>query len=181
MFVSLHKPTVEDVHKVLQALDLESSLSLPMPLCKQYYHVVYNQLHPTQTNCSTCRVSLRHSNPKPCPQPSTIEDYLKANTGFQGSIGETDIVCYSCYRFHLIVLKQCKTVSTDKDLRECIDIIDKKKHIILSTENLIEASLDKVIAAVGRELLDGNALLLPDIYDWFCSFADEQSHQPPES
>ena len=33
-----------------------------------------------------------------------------------------------------------------------------------------------MIAAVGRELLDGNALLLPDIYDWFCSFADEQSH-----
>ncbi len=177
VFVSLHKTTTEDLDKVLQALALESSIStLPMPLCKQHYHTVYNQLHPTQTHCSTCKVSLRHSSPKPCPQPSTIENYLKTNTGFQGCIAENDMVCYTCYRSHLFILRQCKTVSTDRDLRECISMIDKKKHTIHSIKDLIEASMDRVIAAVGRELLERNALLLPDVYDWFCLFANEQSH-----
>ena len=32
------------------------------------------------------------------------------------------------------------------------------------------------MSAVDRELLERNALLLHDVYDWFCQFADEQSH-----
>ena len=41
---------------------------------------------------------------------------------------------------------------------------------------MIEAILDKMIAAIGRELLNVNALLLLDVYDWFCSFVDGQLH-----
>ncbi len=170
VFVSLHKATNEDIIKVLQALELESLFpTIPMPLCKQHYHAVYNELHPTQTHCSTCQVSLKHSSPKPCPQPSTIEEYLKTNMGFEGSIGENDMVCYSCYRSPLFILKQSKNISTDRDLKN-------RSYTIHSPDELIEASMDQVIAAVGRELLEGNALLLPDVYGWFCHFADEQSH-----
>lgn len=76
----------------------------------------------------------------------------------------------------MFVLRQSKTISTDRDLKELINTIDEKKHTIQSTNDLIEASMDKVISAVGRELFEGNAWLLPDVYDWFCQFADEQSH-----
>ena len=86
------------------------------------------------------------------------------------------MVCYSCYQSHLFVLRQSKTISMDRDLKELINTIDEKKHTIQSTDDLIEASTDKVISAVGRELFEGNALLLPDVYDWFCQFADERSH-----
>ncbi len=55
-------------------------------------------------------------------------------------------------------------------------MIDKIKHTIHSIKDLIEASMDRVIAAVGRELLERNALLLPDVYDCFCPFTNEQSH-----
>ena len=46
------------------------------PLCNHHYHLLYNQLHPTQTNCSTCGSSLKHTNPRPCPNPSVIQSYL---------------------------------------------------------------------------------------------------------
>ena len=85
------------------------------------------------------------------------------------------MICYSCYRSHLFVLRQSKT-----DLKELIDTIDQKKHTIESISDLIDASADKVVSAVGRELLEGNALLLPQAHDWFCHFADEQSHHLKE-
>jgi len=77
------------------------------------------------------------------------------------------MVCYTCYRFHLFILRWSKTISTDRDLKEFIAIIDTKKHTIYSIDDLIEASMDRVVAAVGRESLEGNALVLPDVYDWF--------------
>ena len=76
----------------------------------------------------------------------------------------------------MFVWRQRKTISTDKDLKELINTIEQKKHNIQSVSDLIEASRDKVASAVGRELLEGNALLLPEVYEWFCQFADEQSH-----
>ena len=86
VFASLHKISTEQVHEVLCSLNLETSLSAtPVLLCKHHYHRVYNTLNPTQTHCVACGVSLRHCSPKQCPQPSVIEDYLKNNTGFQGS------------------------------------------------------------------------------------------------
>ena len=66
--------------------------------------------------------------------------------------------------WHLFVLKDSKTISTNKDL---INTIDHKKHTIESISDLIEASTDRVVSAVGQELLEGNALLLPEVYDWF--------------
>ena len=121
-----------------------------MPLCKQHYHAIYNKLHPIQTHCSICQISLKHSSPKPCPQPSIIEDYLKTNMGLECSIGENDMVCYSCYRSYLFILKHSKKISTDRDLREHIDILENRSHTIHSSNELIEQSVNQVIAAVGR-------------------------------
>ena len=111
-----------------------------MPLCKQHYHAVYNELHPIQTHCSTCQVSLKHSSPKPCPQPSIIEDYLKTNMGLECSIGENDMVCYSCYRSYLFILKHSKKISTDRDLRERIDILENRSPQMSSLRQVYESS-----------------------------------------
>ena len=52
----------------------------PTPLCKHHYHVVYNLVQPTQMHCVTCGTSLKHSNPKLCPNPEVIKKYLQENT-----------------------------------------------------------------------------------------------------
>ena len=38
---------------------------------------------------------------------------------------------------------------------------------------LIDISMNKLVIVVGEELLNGNALLLPDEHDLFSSFATE--------
>lgn len=112
--------------------------------------------------------------PKPCPQPATIEHHLKENTTFEGSIKEGDQVCYACYRSHLFTLQQNKYVSTDYDLKQLIATIHVPTNI-QSTTDLIEAAMNRVAIAVGTELLDRNVLLLPSVHDLFCSIANELS------
>ena len=174
-FASLHKPTMESIQQALATLGLESSHStVPMPLCKEHYHAVYNAIYPTQFYCVTCAMSLRYSCPRHCPQPATIEGYLKENNGFTGSIGVTDMVCTSCYRSHLFILKKCKPVSTDQDLKNLIQAIEQKTYKNTSTSEVIDECMQQTAAAVGRELLNGNAMLLPDVQDWFRAFAQQR-------
>ena len=84
-------------------------------------------MQPRQEQCVTCGTSLRRdSNPKPCPRPALIEHYLKENTGYEGSIKESDKVCYVCYRSHLVILQQRNDSSTDKDLLQLIATLSKQ-------------------------------------------------------
>ena len=72
VFACLQKSTLECLNEIFQSLGLEISLStvpLPVPLCTHHYHMVYNTISPTQTNCATCKMSLRHYVAKLCPQP----------------------------------------------------------------------------------------------------------------
>lgn len=169
MYASLQK-NIKQISDAIRTLGLKSSLlAVPASMCKHHYHLVYNSIHPTQFNCVTCGLSLRNSTSKLCPDPVTVTEHLRDNVGFQGSIRLNDKVCYPCYKSHLFILKQNKSQSTDRDLKELIDSIEQKiPTTIKSTSDLIEVAYHKVAAVVGRELLESNALLLPGVHDWFC-------------
>ena len=124
----------------------------------------------------TCGTSLRRdSNPKPCPQPALIEHYLKENTEYEGSIKESDKVCYVCYQSHLVNLQQRNDSSTDKDLLQLIATLSKQiPTSIKSTDELTNAAMTRAVVAVGRDLLNGNVMLLPD-HDLFNLYASELS------
>jgi len=52
-------------------------------IIKHHYHTFYNKIEPAQWHCSTCGTTLRrHSNPKLCPHPQTIEEHLQEYMGF---------------------------------------------------------------------------------------------------
>ena len=178
VFASLHK-TSEQVQSAIQSGGLKCSLSTvptPAPLCKHHYHLVYNLLQPTQIHCITCGMSLKHSNTRLCPQPKFIENHLKENMGFVGTNGGNDKVCYICYRSHLVILQQQSSVSKDSDLQQLITTVaDQIPTSIQSTSELVDATMKRVVVAVGKELLDRNVLLLPSVYDLFCSQASELS------
>ena len=176
VYASLHK----EIHNILDGLHLKSSVHVgPSPMCKHHYHMVYNSIHPTQYKCVTCDQPLQFSTSKFCPNPVKITEHLRDNAGFQGSIRANDKVCYHCYKSHLYILKSRKTRSTDRDLKELISLIEQNMPTsVTSIGDLIDVTLQKLAVKVGRELLEGNALLLPDVQDWFCSFAEKVT--PPE-
>ena len=180
VFASLHKTTSDEVRQIFDSGGLKfnsSIIPVPVPLCKHHYHLVYSLMQPRQEHCVTCGTSLRQdSNPKPCPQPALIEHYLKENTGYEGSIKEGDKVCYVCYRSHLVILQQRNDSSTDKDLLQLIATLSKQiPTSIKSTDELTNAAMTRVVVAVGRDLLNGNVMLLPDVHDLFNLYASELS------
>ena len=42
-----------------------------------------------------------------------------------------------------------------------------------SVEEVIDRAMIRVTIEVGKELLDGNVLLLPDVHNKFCTYANE--------
>ena len=46
-----------------------------------------------------------------------------------------------------------------------------------STSDLIDAAMTRVVVEVGRKLLDGYVMLLPDVHDTFNSHAQELTSQ----
>ncbi len=79
-----------EIYKILmmtQQAGLQfDTLSVPTLLCNSHYHVLYNIKNPTETNCSTCSVSIRN---RTCPDP---EVHMRKKTGFEGKICPDSII-----------------------------------------------------------------------------------------
>ena len=123
VFVSLYKVSSAQLCESFKTAGLKcSSLNFPtpLPLCKHHYHTVYKIAKPTVAHCSLCGLSLKHTATKYCPNPKAVEHHLRENSGFDGHISETDQICYTCYRAHLVILQQNEAVSFDFDLEEVL-------------------------------------------------------------
>ena len=179
VFATLHKASSDQIQAAFEAGELrssESQIPVPTPLCKHHYHQVYNYIQPTQTHSVTCGTSLKHSNSRVCSKPALIEQYLKENTEFDCQISDQDRVCYACYRSHLITLQQSDNFSSDEDLKQLITTLSEqvqKPCEVKSIQKAIDIAMKRVAIIVGKELLDGNVLLLPSVHDVFCVCASE--------
>ena len=67
---------------------------------------VYNALQSRQKSCVTCGSQLKLTNHRPCPKPDIIQLHLQERTGFEGEIHSQDRVCFTCYKSHLVILKE---------------------------------------------------------------------------
>ena len=172
VFASFQKTTSVEMEQVFNSVGLKCSypsVPVPVPLCTHHYHLLYNLMQPRQEHCVTCGASLRRqTNPKACPQPALIERHLKETVGFEGAIRESDKVCYTCYRSHLVILQQGNDISRDSELITTLS--QQVPTSIGSTSDLIDAAMTRVVIAVGRELLNGNVMLLPDVHDLIVQF-----------
>ena len=99
VFSTLSKPQKALVDALQQAMLSTSSAPppVPTPLCRKHYNDVYHIIHQRQTNCITCKASLRYTEHRLCPNPSEITKFLRQNTDFEGNIQEKDCVCFLCY------------------------------------------------------------------------------------
>lgn len=67
-----------ELTKLPYDIDTTTPIPTPLPLCKCHYHMIYkHQNPPTNTNCPTCDVALKHTKARPCPNPAVIEHHLK--------------------------------------------------------------------------------------------------------
>ena len=144
----------------------------PLPLCTHHYHMVYKLLKPTASNnCSLCGMSLKNTMAKRCPNPRVIEHHLHDHSEFDGHIDESDKICYTCYRAHLVILQHYDTVSLDTDLENLLDMLSKQTTTISTEQEAIDHSMREVVVFVGRQLLKHRAMLLPTIYNMLCQTA----------
>ncbi len=141
----------------------------PTPLCKQHYHLVYSVIGARQIYCATCSTALKYPNYRKCTDHQKIEEYYKNHTDFDGQIDVNDKVCLTCYKAHLVIIKNNCQVSIDADLEQRIDNL--KRHTPLtqvgSVKGVIDEALNTATIEVGKILLDNGVVLLPTVYDLF--------------
>ena len=112
------------------------------PLCATHYGELYRYLHPVNKNCGTCNKWLiERSKFRKCPNPPVVQRFLHENTPFTGDICPEDIVCISCYKAHLVILKHSSDTvqSLDEDLEdvikklklELLKYVQKKGHYVM--------------------------------------------------
>ena len=156
--------------------NIPTNLDTVLPLCKHHYLVVYNTYKPKQTRCPTCGTGLHKQNTRTCPDVASISMYLAEKTGYEGTLKEDDKVCFSCYKFHLHILKCIEKESTDTVLDGLIEGI---KHTILKPEQVV--SVDDAVSRamsittvhVGETLLRQEGLLLPAVHNFFIQKINE--------
>ena len=160
-----------------QIIEIEGDdIPIPTPLCKHHYYTIYNLIQPQQTNCPTCGVNLKHVTSRPCPDAEVVKDHLQKNTTFNGDLSDGDRVCYSCYKFHLLILHESKTSSKDTDLQAVLDNLRLKINTQgrpCTMQQVCDLAMDRTVVHVGEELLQRNAILLPAVHDFFSSCQDE--------
>ena len=185
VFSSLLRSSIH-INATFNDLGFKSTVSPipnPIPLCKHHYHKVYRSLEPIQRQCITCSRNLRvESNSKLCPQPKIIQKHLEQHAGFEGTITNNDKVCYKCYKSHLRTIQEETPTSEDSDLLDLITTLSNSiPGSVQTVDDLVESSMTSVALAVAEELLEGNALLLPDVQDMFCHVATPLTQQLQEA
>ena len=144
-------------------------------MCKHHYHVLYNMIQPTQTHCKTCGMSLRNVTVKSCPDPDKVQKYLQESIGYEEHIDHNDKVCYTCYRAQLVILRTEESVSYDTDLENLIATLSAQVCTkVTSVGGAIENAMKRISVYVGRQLLEGKALVLPVVHGLLCQYIDEE-------
>ena len=80
------------------------------------------------------------------------------------------MVCFVCYKSHLQILKEAKSLSTDRELQDQIKLT--KSNVlqvceVKNIENAISRAMSLTTIEVGEALLNQEALLLPAVHESF--------------
>ena len=152
----------------------------PSKFCSFHYHYIYNYQH--QTVCKTCGIRAKVGETfKHCPNPSLMEKYLRATTGFNSIIIEEDKVCPNCYAKYTEVVNVHKTLiaidhevnphevpaSLDADLDSIITNLKQKAQSLQQGSET--ASLMATTIMVAETIRHQKAIMLPEVAAYFKS------------
>ena len=97
-----------DYYTLCKLLNITEELEdcCAFPLCTEHYGTLYRQLNPLNRNCKTCNKVLHDvTKAKKCPNPVLIKKFLSDNLDYVGTITDDDLVCTTCYKSHLVLIK----------------------------------------------------------------------------
>ena len=142
------------------------------PLCIRHYGELYRYIHPINKNCKTCNKTLDHTKSQKCLEPIFIQRFLLQNTDFAGEINVEDRICFACYKAHLVIIKHTSNTanSTDQDLSSLIDKLKTEledEGEISTQDQAVLHAVHRSAILVGETLLEQNAILLPQVFDYF--------------
>ena len=155
--------------------NLETNDVSGYPLCITHYGQLYRKLHPFSKNCKTCdKLITDHTKYRKCPDPTLIGKFLQQNMDFTGKIYVEDHICYACYKSHLVIIKLTNNTkdSSDQDLFALIQQLKAELNNegeICTQEQAVLRAVHSSAILVGETLLEQNAILLPEVFDYFVS------------
>ena len=100
-----------------------------------------------------------------------IFKYIYPNTQTLGDILKDDRVCLTCYKSHLVILKENQPISKDEDLKVLIDTLGRQTTTMGNAQNIICAATIRMLVTVGKMLMGNRAMLLPTIHSDFIHYA----------
>ena len=80
-------------------------------------------------------------------------------------------VCLTCYKSHLVILKENQPISKDEDLKVLIDTLGRQTSIMGNVQDIICAATIRMLVTVGKMLMENRAMLLPTIHSDFIHYA----------
>ena len=108
--------------------------------------------------------------------PDLINTFYLDSTAVDPELQSSDIVCFRCYKAHLLLTKSLCSSSTDEEIRELLESIKEMgvdNERFGGYENYIAEALKNTFIYVGNILLDihQSAALLVSIYSHFLQMA----------
>ena len=111
---------------------------------------MYDTLQSRKKHCITCGRRLRPENDRPCPRTHIIQIHLFQHTDFVGDILSDHRVCLTCYRLHLVILKENQPISKDEDLKVLIDTLGRQTSTMGNAQDIICAATIRMLVTVGE-------------------------------
>ena len=155
------------------------------PLCIIHYGELYRHLHPVTRNCTTCKKRITDcTKSRKCPNPALVQSFLCQNTNFTGEITANNQICNECYKAHLVVIKHSNSAveSLDEDLASVIRKLRaelRNEGQIHTKEQVLTHAVWKSAIFVGKTLLDQNAILLCEVWEYFEKIVSDVSKSIP--
>ena len=161
------------------ALGIKPSPDLPFLLYRDQYTDLYKLFHP-QSTCASCGATSKRGTSFSHHSPDThaVSLHLEETTGIKTNVNPGDLLCTTCYKLHLSILKALETQQSrpsDNALKNAMSIWDLKLQDP-TTDTLTKATL-KVVLYLSESLLQQRAVLLPTVcqvfletYAWSLSF-----------
>ena len=167
--------TKEKIAEILQE-EVLIDRHLKTPLCESHYKQLHRLLHRDDSmysgkQCCTCNARI-HGMSRHCPNPKIVQQYLSQNSDTDIPITENDYICTSCYNFHLLIVQNAESQSTDSELKE---LLSSQQLWNESYPPHIAVALKEVINRVGAVLLRNLAVLFPDVYRCFLMLVNTTS------
>ena len=88
-----------------------------------------------------------------------------------GDILSDDRVCLTCYKSHLVILKENQPISKDEDLKVLIDTLGQQTSTMGNAQDIICAATIRLLVTVRKMLMENRAMLLPTIHSDFMHYA----------